>query len=94
MVVDLSWVDFDFRVPPSGQAAKPHLPKSYQPGRSLADRGILKIQSTQPKSPTTWDALEGRILQSRVSLEEPLDVPPPSGGGQIPHEEADGPVGK
>ena len=57
LVVDLGWVDFDLRVPPSGQVAQPPLPNSHQPGQSLADRGKLKIQSTQPRSMTNWDAL-------------------------------------
>ena len=57
MVIDLGWVDFDLRVPPSGQAAQPHLPNSHQPGKGLEDGGILKIQSSQPRSTTNRDAL-------------------------------------
>ena len=34
LVVDLGWVDFDLRVPPSGPTAQPHLPNSHQPGQS------------------------------------------------------------
>ena len=52
LVVDLGWIDLDMRVPTSGPTAQPHLPHSHQPGKSLADRGILKIQSTQPRSTT------------------------------------------
>ena len=42
VVVDLGWVDFDLRVPPSGPAAQQHLPNTHQPGKSLADRGKIK----------------------------------------------------
>ena len=57
VVIDLGCVDFDLRVPPSGPAAQSHLPNYHQPGKSLVDRGKLKILSAQPRSTTTWDAL-------------------------------------
>ena len=57
MVTDLGWVDFDIYVPSSCLATLPALPNSLLPQHNLADSGISKIKSTQPRSATTSVAL-------------------------------------
>ena len=57
VLVDLGWVDFDFCVPPSRQAAQPLLPNSHQPKQIWAGSGTLEIQVNKTQSTSTWDAL-------------------------------------
>ena len=57
VLVDLGWVEFDFRVPPSCPVYQPPLPNSHQPTQNRADSGTLKIHVKPTQSTSTWDAL-------------------------------------
>ena len=48
LVVDLGWVEFDLRVPPSGPTAVPHLPIPISQGRVWQTGGNSKSNQPNP----------------------------------------------
>ena len=65
VLLDLGWVDFYFRVPPSCPTVQPLLPNSHQPRQNQADSGTLKIQVNQTQSTGTWvDLYMNQLVES------------------------------